>query len=335
MKFSRSLISPVLALSAIALAMPALAGRTLQEAKTISALAKEPAGAARENAFKARGLADRCSNETFRSKEISGVLCRLAYFAEQSAATPLASRADIDKRLIAARDALRTANSLASYKPLNQPPGLAEKVFTGHSLACDVMLESYDALSAVPKSKKSGLHSYAKKAMKDFSYKKTKGLHEAVCRCTQRSLNLGSAAGASMEKLGGLQQAMTGRSCFLDQSKLKSERGGPNTQFVGKAKEVAADSSTEGKFLTYAKSRDFGLDRCRSKNISGGMIKDKARLKQCVCGDIRRWSFPKERGRADTAVSIPIVANLVSVQVNVKANGKVAACGPLEGSGVR
>ena len=224
---------------------------------------------------------------------------------------------------------------MATYKPLNQPPGLAEQIFTGHSLACDVLLETYDALNGLPKSKKSGLHAYAAKAMKGFSDKKNKGLHDAACRCTQRSLNLGSAAGASLEKLGGLQQAMTGRSCFLDQSKIKSERGGPNTEFVGKAKEVAEDSSTAGKFLTYAKTRDFGLDRCRSKNISSGIIKDQSRLKQCVCGDIRRWSFPKERGRPETSVAIPIVENLVSVQVKIKANGKVADCGPLEGSGVR
>lgn len=335
MSFSRSLIAPVVALSMVLFAFPVFAGRTLTEPKTISAMAKEPASPARESAWKARGLEDRCTPETFRSKEISGVLCRLAYFAEQSAAGAIATPADIDKRIAAAMAALDTADALATYKPLNQPPGLAEQVFTGHSLACDVLLESFDALNGVPKAAQSGLHDYASKAMSDFSHKENKGLQDAACRCTQRSLNLGSAAGASLEKLGGLQQAMTGRSCFLDQSKIKSERGGPNTEFVGKAKEVAEDSSTEGKFLTYAKSRDLGLERCRSKNISSGIVKDKARLKQCVCGDIRRWSFPKERGRPETSVAIPIVENLVQVQVKVKANGQVADCGPLEGNGVR
>lgn len=333
--FSRLLkISPWVALSLLTIAQPATAGRTLKEPKALAAMAKSPATPDRAEAWKARGVAERCSNETFRSEEISGVLCRLAYFAERSAQQRIASPADIDKRVVSARAALHTAESLSDYKPLNQPPGLAEQIFVGHQLACAVLMETYDALQGVPKSDDTGLHAYAQKTMADFASTQSTGLHEAACRCTQQSVNLGSAAGASLEQLGGLQQAMTGRSCFLDQSKVKSERGGPQTEFAGKAKELAEDSSTEGKLLAYAKSRDLGLERCRSKNVSNGLIKDKARLKQCVCGDIRRWSFPKEKGRPETKLTIPIVADLVNVQVNVKANGQVADCGPLEGSGV-
>lgn len=319
----------------VGLVGPAHAGRSLEEPAAIRAIAKRSSKADRDAAFRAQALTERCAGAALGSLELSGMICRLAVHGHQSAARAVKSPADVDARLRSAQDAWDAAETIAAYTPVTKRPGLPQRLFEGHQLACRTVVETYDALAAVPRSADAKLKARVDTALASFGRKDAETLHDAACRCTQKSLALGGAASAPVERLGALQGTLTGRSCFLDQDKVKTERKGPQTAFTGTAKALAAQNTKEAQLRAYAKTRDLDLGRCREKDIPFGAIKDKERLEKCVCGEVRRWRFPKERGRPELELLLPVDQERVGVRVKVQANGKVSSCGPLEGPLVR
>lgn len=313
---------------------PLTAGRTLDEPKAILARKNQANAPATKAALEAAGMTERCPPEVFRSPDVRGMGCRLALHRQESARLPLTTAADLARRLQATQDALDASSRLASFAPLSPPPGLAEHRFIGQRLACQIVVDTYDALNALPAKTAPALVTKVQAALARFPANAETGLHEAACRCTEKSLTLGAEAGASLEELGGLQQTFTGRSCGLDKDKVKTERGGPATEFSGAAKEAVAETTVETRLLEYARSRDVTLERCRAKHINEGQIKDADKLTQCACSEVARWpAFPKEKGRADVRIRLPLVADTHILPLTVHANGKTSACGPLEGAG--
>lgn len=308
--------------------LAAWAGRTVKEPGAVKAVPRMVPAAKRAEALKALGLSSRCTDAVLRSRELPGIGCRLAIFSYLNAKLPLATPGDLKKRLEATDDALAAAKSIESYKPLKKSPNLEQFRLFAHEQACRTVLESYDAISAAGRA--SGpLKVEAAKAAGTTD----KGLFKQACECAQSTAALSGPARASVEERGRLQTLLTKRSCFLDKSKLASARGGPESEFSGRAGQVVEANTDEARLLDYAKARDIGLDRCRKKSAPGGRVTDKGGLKRCACGEVKRWRFPKERGRTDVEIVVPIVKG-VGVRVTVNAPGKVTACGPLEGPGL-
>jgi hypothetical protein len=308
--------------------LAAWAGRTVKEPGSVKAVPRMVPAAKRAEALKALGLQSRCTDAVLRSRELPGIGCRLAIFSYLTARAPLASPADLKKRMKAAEDALNAAESIATYKPLKKSPNLEQFRLFAHEQACRTVLESYDAISAAGRA--SGpLKMEAAKAAGSTD----EGLFKQACECAQTTISLSGPGRASVEERGRLQTLLTKRSCFLDKSKLASKRGGPESEFSERAGEVIEANTDEARLLDYAKARDIGLDRCRTKSAPGGRVTDKGGLKRCACGEVKRWRFPKERGRADVEIVVPIVKG-VGVRVTVNAPGKVTSCGPLEGAGL-
>jgi len=279
-------------------------------------------------ALKAAGLEKKCTPATLRSRELPGVACRLAIYAFLHTKAPIATANDAKKRLSVAKDGLKAAKSIAAYKPLAKKPGLERKRVDAHQQACKVALQSYDALAAASRA-----NTPAKSAAAKAMGSNEKGLFKDACECARETVNMAGGAGLSADERGGLQTLLTKRSCFLDKSKLKAGRGGPESEFTGRAGQVVESNTDEARLLDYAKARDIGLDRCRKKSTAAGRVTDRGGLKRCACGEIKRWRFPKERGRSDVEIVVPIIKG-VGVRVTVTAPGKIAKCGPLEGSGL-
>jgi hypothetical protein len=315
-------------LALVLVPLTAWAGRTVKEPGSVKAVPRMVPAAKRAEALKALGLDSRCTDAVLRSRELPGFGCRLAIFSYLNAKSPLATPADLAKRTSAADEALAAAESIATYEPLKKTPNLEQFRVFAHEQACRTVLEAYDAISAAGRA--SGpLQVEATKA----AGTNDKGLFKQACECAQTTASLAGPAQLSVEERGRLQTVLTKRSCFLDKSKLAVNRGGPESEFSGRAGQVIEANTDEARLLDYAKARDIGLDRCRSKSAPGGRVTDKGGLKQCACGEIKRWRFPKERGRADVEIVVPLVKG-VGVRVTVNAPGKVTSCGPLEGPGL-
>lgn len=323
-------LPPLLVVLAVFGAGTALAGRSLKEPPEVKSIIKRTPAASVSQALKAAGLESSCTKAALRSRELLGTTCRLAVFAHQARKRPPKSAADVKRRLKLAKAAALAATTVSEYQPLSKPPGLAEARFDAHRQACAAVRDAWDAVRGVPKS---GGEALVKAAEKGMSEELVKGqtLQQVACACTAESLSLAQAADASLEITGALQGEMTSRGCGLDTSKIKATRGGPKASFSGEAKKVAAASTDEAQLLSYAKTRDIGLDRCRDNFLKTGRLKEPKKMKKCACSEIGRWGFPKKRGRKDLSVTIPIYKDQLGVEVTVTAPGKVASCGPLAG----
>ena len=153
---------------------------------------------------------------------------------------------------------------------------------------------------------------------------------------TASSLSLAGPARASQEENGFLQGILTSRGCLVNREKLKSTRSGPSGFSSGKANAIAEQNSDNNVLLDYAKARDIGLDRCRSKYIStGGQVDKVGKLERCVCEEVKRWRFPKKRGRSDVILDLPVSGKQVTAKLIVTQNGKVKDCGPLAGTAIK
>ncbi len=311
--------------------LPALAGRALEEPKAVREVVKRTPRAQVEKALADAGMKEECSDAVLRSHELNGVACRLVVHLSLSKGKTPASPVDVKARVAAAQDAFRSARTIASYTPLTKPRHLDEQRFEAHRRACEALVDAWDSLRAVPKTSAPELRAAVDAALADKSFA-DEPLGEAACACTVKALDFSSAAGASVELTGALQGTLTSRGCFLDESKIRAERGGPESRFSGRAKAVSLQSTDEAQVVAYAKTRDVGLTRCRDKFLETGTLGDKSGMEKCVCGEVQRWTFPKKKGRPELRVLLPIYDERLGIRVGVSAPGKVTSCGPLEGA---
>lgn len=323
--------TPSLMMLAFALcSVPALAGRTVDEPKSMRDVVKKTSPALVQKALADAGLAERCTEAALRSPELNGVACRLVVHTSLWKGKSLTTASDVTARVEAAKDAWLAATSIASYDPLTKPRRLDEDRFEAHRRACEALVDAWDGLRAVPKASVPELRAAVDAALAEKSFG-DKPLSEAACACTVQALDFSQSGGASLEVSGALQGTLTSRGCFLDESKIRAERGGPKARFSGRAKALSEQSTDEAQVVAYAKTRDVGLARCRDKFLQTGTLGDKSGMEKCVCGEVQRWTFPKKRGRPELRVLVPVYDERLSVSVGVSAPGKVTACGPLEG----
>lgn len=323
--------TPSLAFFTLALlATPSLAGRTLEEPKGVRDIVKRSSRAEVEKALQEAGVAERCSDEALRSPELNGVGCRVVVHTALTRRKALSSPRDVEARVAAAKDAWKTARTIAEYQPLHTPPRFDADRFEAHRRACDGVLDAWDALRGLPRGAAPELRAATDAALSEAAFGGSP-IGEAACACTAKTLELSSAGGASLELSGALQAALTSRGCFLDESKIRAERGGPKSRFSGLAKALSEQSTDEAQVVAFAETRDVGLARCRDKFLPRGRLGDKEGMKKCVCSEVQRWSFPKKKGRPELSVLLPVYDERLGVRIGVSAPGKVTSCGPLEG----
>ncbi len=324
------LLAPGAAL-ALLLSVPALAGRTLDEPKAIKQASAGAPSAAVQQALREASLEEQCPAATLRSAELRGVRCRLAVFSHFQKKRALKGPADVKAAASAAEAALAAATSLSSYDPLTRSTLHDEDRFGAHRLACGAAVTAWDSLRAPPKGASDATRTAASEALAaplgSFGL-----LGEAACACTARSLELAPGAGATLELLGALQGTLTARGCFLDESKVKAQRGGPETRFSGAAAQYSADSTDTAALVAYAKTRDMSFNRCRDKFLGPAHVKDKDGMKACLCAELAKWRFPPKRERPEMDVRLPVHDEALYVVVKVSPPGQVLSCGPLEGA---
>jgi hypothetical protein len=327
-------MSRLLGLSAVLalfLSAPALAGRTLDEPKAIKKAATGAPSADVQQALREADLVEQCGVATLRAAELRGMRCRLAVFAHLQKKRGIKGAAGVKATALAAEAALGAASSLASYDPLTRTPLHDEDRFGAHRLACGAAVAAWDALRAPPKGADEATRRMASDAL--AAPLGTFGpLGEAACACTARSLELAPGAGATLELVGALQGTLTARGCFLDESKVKAERGGPETLFSGDAARFSDDSTDAAALVAYAKTRDVSFTRCRDKFLGPAHVKDKNALQGCLCGELGKWRFPPKRERPEIDVRLPVREDSLFVVVKVSPPGEVLSCGPLEGA---
>lgn len=318
----------VVALLAGLAAGPSHAGRSLQEPPAVKAVPRMVPKAKQQASLEAASLASACPADVLKSQDLQGVTCRLGIHGQLALQAPLEGPAQVDKLLVAASEAMKTAGSIADYQPLAKTPRLEPSRLAAHEQACKTVVSAYDALKEAARNP-GPVGEAAKKGMGSAEA----GLFKDACDCAQQTVRIADGAGVSLEDRARLQTVLTSRSCFLDKTKVAANRGGPDSQFSGRAGRLAEANTDEALLLDYAKTVDIGLDRCRTKGISpGGQVSDKGGLKKCACGEIQRWRFPKQKGRPDVEIVVPILDTRVGVRITVTAPGKVTSCGPLEGS---
>lgn len=323
----------ILTLAAVAFALlaePALAGRTLEEPKAIRDVVRSTPRAQVDKALKDAGMQEKCSDAVLRSHELNGLACRLVVHMALTKGKAPSTPEDVSARVAAAKDVFTATNSIATYEPLAKVPRLEESRFEAHRRACDSLVDAWDVLRGVPRAVSAPLRTSVDEALSQAAFG-DKALSDVACECTVRSLDLGQAAGASLEVTTAMQSRLTSRGCFLDQKKIRAERGGPESRFSGRAKTVSLLSTDEAQLMAYGKTRDIGLTRCRDKFLAKGTLADAAGMEKCVCGEVQRWSFPKKKGRPEMKVLLPVYDERLGVRVGVSAPGKVTSCGPLEG----
>ena len=322
----------LLVLVVLLAAASAWAGRTLSEPKGIT----KQAGAANAKdvaaALKAAGLEKSCDRNALKSREIGGLACRLAVYSRVANRGAVKSEKDVRARADVAKDGLAAAKTVADYKPLARKPGLAENRFFAHREACGAVLTAYDAIAAADATADDA----TKKAIAEIVGTEKQGLFKDACVCAQKTIALATAANRSVDERGQLQGELTKRGCFLNREAVKSQRAsGPSNDFSGAAGEVAASNTVAARLLDYASARDIDFNRCRDKHVDGTRITAPRKLERCACGEVGRWRFPKERGRPNIEIDVPVVKGQAKLKLKVNAPGKVVDCGPLAGPGVK
>lgn len=316
-----------LALVVTLTATAALAGRSLDEPDAVKAIPRMVPAAKVASALAAAKLAEKCSPQVMKAPELVGMSCRLAVHRALAREHTVDTLATVTRRIAAGREAAAAAKGIAGYAPLSKKPGFERELFDAQREACATVVETYDALKAAPPTVPADARSAIDGALAGDG-----NLFDAACGCVQDGVSLADAAGASIDERGTLQGMLTSRGCFLDREKIKAERGGPEASFTGEATKLAAKNTDEARLLDYANARLVGIGRCTEKGIVAGRIVEKKKLESCVCAEIGRFAFPKEKGRADVKIVVPIAEDRLGVEVVVNAPGKVTSCGPLVGS---
>lgn len=296
------------------LALPALAGRGLDEPPGIARVLKGSKQV--EEALLAAGVSERCS-DAVKTADLLGIECRATAAGVIMRKRPLDKPADVAARAALFADLASGARSVSAWAPLSPPPGLARARFDAHrALSAALMVTLDDVTSA-----------RARVAAADAWLKLTPAPKETACQAAQRSLDLGVGADASLEERGAAQSLLTSHRCFLDESRLNvAPRPGLALKDSSDANRVAASTSSTGAIQAYAQSRSMDIERCHKHLDAGGRPTDRAKLEQCACGAIARWKLPAPKQPLTTELAI---AGAVAVVVEVAANGAVARCGPL------
>ncbi len=317
-------LSMCAAVAALVWAAPAAANRTLEEPGSIRAIPRMVPKAKISDGLKAARLTDDCESQ-INSRDLVGLRCRLAVYNNLNRDEAITDPLAVERQRDAAQNAIKTAQSIATYSPVKKKKGHGENKYLAHKAACQVALDVHDRLNKLPAGTPASVAAAADKALRGDG-----GLFQAACECARDTVVLAQPLDLSESEKGALQSALTSRGCFLDKSKIATKRGGPSSSFEGEASAIAAQNTADAMFKDYAKARDVGLKRCRQKWVGPARVKDKKKAESCVCTEIKRWRFPKERGRPDTTVKLDVAPKL-TVDVVVAANGKVKSCGPLGG----
>ena len=310
----------------------AFAGRVLQEPAAIKAEVRKMSEKDTQKALQAKGLEETCTRSMLKTREIQGVRCRMALHQALAKNTVPNSAKAFEERLGFAKVAIQVAQSVHEYSPMHPKPGFARHQFEAHHQSCSTVLDAYDAIKALPSSSPAEVLEAQNLALKGSG--DAFNIYTAACDCTKKSLQLAAPAGLSLDESGALQGVLTSRGCLLNREKMKSEREGPSG-FTGKAGEIAKANTEVSTLLTYAKARDIGLDRCREKYVSSiGRVEKVGGMERCVCDEVKRWGFPKKRGREDVEFDLPVVEGKLDIKLIIVAVGKVKECGPLSGSAI-
>ena len=318
----------IFALCLVALPSTSAQGaRVLKEPVEIQSFAKKKGKRSLLQLTRALEIEDQCPLPTLRSPEFAGVACRLALFSHAHKMRKLHRVRDIDRLLQALRIALRSAGDLIRYAPLNPPPELENYQFLGHQNASSFIMNSYDALKRKASSRPSKAQKYAAELISDQG----RILFRAACETTRDSVYLAGQARVSIESQASLQRMLTSHQCFLDESKLMVEkekaRRGPDSS----SNPPPAKRSAEALLSDFANTRLIDIKRCQEKYYLLGRAADRQRIQECSCKQMKRWKFPKEKGRPLTRIRIEVIQNQYWMNVSVSALGRVETCSALKG----
>lgn len=306
------------------------AGRTLEEPPSLGAQVRKVPQRQRDAHLATLGLSDTCARGVQGSQELVGLACRLAIVAAEQRALPLTTQRRVQSRLEVARLGAESARAIEAYTPLHAPPAFGAHRLEAHRHACSLMVDLWDALRAARRSGTSSVRSAAERALQ-VDLVEDKALAASACACAAQTVSFATEAGATVESSAQLQSILTSRGCFLDEEQVRSERPAPSLELAPQRPLPAAGDSPTERLLAYARTREVTLARCIDKHLPRGLLNDQPGMETCVCGELTKWNFPKERGRPDLRFELPLVPDRLAVTVAVGASGKVTSCGPLSG----
>ncbi|MFZ9887283.1 MAG: hypothetical protein ACO3JL_07255 [Myxococcota bacterium] len=330
---TKQLAAWVIALAVVGGA-PGRAARTLEEPPGIEPRLRKVPQRQRDTHLTAVGLAETCGRGVQNTRELVGLTCRLAILAAAERSRPLTTKGGVRERLEAARLGAKSARAIESYAPLHAPPSYTTHRWEAHRHACSLMIDFWDALRTARRSGLPAVRDAAERALQEVIVDE-KHLPAAACTCASQTVGFAVEAGVTAETSAQLQSVLTSRGCFLDEEQVRSERPAPSGEPQPPLPPRASDDSPTEKLLTYARTREVSMARCLDKHLPRGILDDRDGLESCVCGELTRWSFPKERGRPDVSFQLPLIDERLAVTAQVEANGKVKSCGPLLGPMVR
>lgn len=313
---------------------PAFAERTLQEPPGVAQRVRKVPQRQRDAQLAELGLSETCGRGMDKTQELIGFACRLAIVAAEERASALTTPDRVATRLEAARLGAESARVIEGYVPLHAPPSHGVHRLEAHRRACSLMLDLWDALRAARRSGPLQVRGAAERAL-EANFIDDKPLASAACTCAAQTVGFAAEAGATVESSAQLQAILTSRGCFLDEDQVRSERPAPSLDDSPQRPTTAADDSPSARLLAYARTREVNMARCVDKHLPRGLLNDRAGMEACVCGELAKWSFPKERGRPDVRLELPLLHDRLFVTAAVGANGKVTSCGPLSGPMVR
>lgn len=298
-------------------ASTALAARGLEEP---AGLAKVVKGARRSDvsdALARPGMAEGCK-DALEQRDLFGLGCRAALAGALVRGRALEKAPELAARKSLLADLSRAADAIASYAPLDPPPGFGRARFDALAAVGRELMATHDELAALPATHALGAPIAAFLAERP-------GPKQAACAGVQRALDAAGAAGATIEESGPLLGLVTSHRCLVDEDRLVSRPKPAALQNNEDAKRVAAASSVDAAIADYLSTRALELERCKKHFDATGRAVDEEKARACVCGAVSRWRFPpRVAGQTGT---IPFQRARVTVQLD--ANGAVAQCGPL------
>jgi hypothetical protein len=308
---------------------PLAASRTLQESPEIKRLITKTKKRTLIKALKTLQIQEKCPLRNLKTSEIGGIACRLAIYSYLQQKKKIKHPRHVDQRLHAIRISLKAAGDLSSYQPLNPRPDLAQQQYLGHRHASELIMKSYDELLEIARAKESKTQAHAALLIKDQG----RVLFQAACETTRDTVFLANRARAPIQEQGNLQRVITSHRCFLDETKLNAVKAKSNARpQVNKDAAGDSPSAPEQALLAFAKTRSIDLKRCKKKFFRLGHMTNQKKMRACLCKQMKRWRFPKQKGRSLTTLRIPVIETKYWMNIEVSAIGHVTSCGALEGS---
>jgi hypothetical protein len=307
--------------SSLLLATDALAARSLVEEPSIAKAAAKAQKALVDDALAKAGATERCARG-LKTEGIVGLECRAHVALAVAMKAALDKPSDVEARLAFAADLQKTAASVRAFEPLAPAPGFARQRFETHRALSRGALALIDEVGALPAQ-------HAARARADELLKGPPRRIEGACVAVRDSLDLSGGADASLEERGALQGLLTSHRCFLDESRLTSApKPGEALKNNADANSVKSSVGDAGALRQYAESRALDLGRCTGKHLdAAGRPTDKPKLEECVCGVIKRWTFPPRA--SETRVALPLGVGGLHVDIVAAPSGRTTACGPV------